>query len=66
MAGSKQISEKNTRFVSGGGHKMSGKNTTGPQKSGVSSQEGASGEKFAKGGKTKMFGKQQVKPAKKE
>jgi len=46
---------------------MMGRQNTGPQKAGVSSQEQGSGKSKglgAKGGSTKMFGKQTVKPQK--
>jgi len=65
MAKSKQLSTASKTFASGGSGKMFGKQSAGPQKSGVSSQEGSGGGKFGKGGSTKMFGKQSASPAKK-
>lgn len=61
----KQLSMKKGGGVKGGSTSMMGRQFTGAQKSGVSSQEHSKGGgNGAKGGSTKMFGKQTVKPAK--
>lgn len=53
-------------FVKGGTTKMFTEREAGPQKPGVSSNEGgdAPETQFASGGKTKMFGKQTSNPSK--
>lgn len=51
-------------FAKGGSGHMSGKNSVGTQKPGVSSQEGRGGGKWASGGSGKMVGKQSAKPVK--
>lgn len=61
MSSSKVKSSKSGGFgVNGGSGHMSGKNTAGPQKPGVSSQQGASSAKFASGGNGHMIGQKTV------
>jgi hypothetical protein len=57
-------STKSPSFAKGGKTKMFGKQSAGPQKSGVTShQTSGNGGKFAKGGNGHMFGKQCAGPA---
>lgn len=65
MAKSKVMSSSSPAFAKGGKAKMFGKQSAGPQKSGVSGHAtSGNGGKFAKGGGKKMFGKQSAAPAK--
>lgn len=58
MANSKQESEHNVEFASGGETPMFGKQAAGPDKAGNTGkdQSSAPGAKYAEGGKGKMFG----------
>jgi len=58
----KTTKKSSPKFVDAGGHKMSGKNSAGPQTPGQSAQMGRGGGRFASGGGSgKMSGKNTAK-----
>lgn len=65
MAGMSKVKKSGPgSFAKGGGNKMFGKQSAGPQKPGQSASMGAGGGKFAKGGSGKMAGFTGAMPAK--